>query len=91
MTRRIELARTVERALRKLDEVTRTRVLDRIDALSADPIPPGSKSLGRNKGERIFRIRIGAYRVIYKVRRELILVFRLDHRRRAYQHFRRAA
>jgi mRNA interferase RelE/StbE len=56
-----------------------------IDSLESDPRPKGSRKL---KGaEQDFRIRIGDYRILYRVEddRLLVVVIRIRHRRGVYR------
>jgi mRNA interferase RelE/StbE len=60
------------------------RMKPKIDALASDPHPPGVKNL---QGEYAFRIRVGDYRIVYRVRgKELVvLLLRIGHRREIYR------
>jgi mRNA interferase RelE/StbE len=62
----------------------RDRVRIAIDALSADPRPPGAVELA---GRDDYRIRVGDYRVVCAVddAERLVLVARLAHRREVYR------
>jgi len=54
---------TVIRALRRIHPVEERRIRDRIEALSENPRPAGCLQLYEN----VYRIRVGAYRIIYQV------------------------
>lgn len=56
-----------------------------IDGLASDPRPPGCKKL--KDEERVFRIRVGEYRILYEVHdnRLLVLVIRISKREDAYR------
>jgi mRNA interferase RelE/StbE len=74
------------RTLQSLPRDVRGRIRDAIDALSEDPRPHGVKSLqGSRKGH--LRLRVGDYRVIYRVEddRFVILVVTIGHRREVYR------
>jgi mRNA interferase RelE/StbE len=61
------------------------RVNAAILALSEDPYPPGSKKL---QGEEdLYRVRVGDYRVLYRVEDErlVVLVVNIGHRRDIYR------
>jgi mRNA interferase RelE/StbE len=66
----------------------RRRLSRRIDALARNPRPPGAKLL--HGGERLYRIRAGDYRILYRVedRRLIVLVVKLGHRREIYRRLR---
>jgi mRNA interferase RelE/StbE len=55
--------------LSRLPSRDRARVVARVEALAADPTPPGAKPLsGHLKG--YWRLRVGEYRVAYSIDRE---------------------
>jgi len=61
----IEVRPHAVRALRQLDPTTRQAVAKVIDALAADPRPPGTQAL---TGHRPYlRVRSGSYRIICSV------------------------
>lgn len=62
----------------------RERIGNAIDALAADPRPPGAVKLA---GHDDFRVRVGDYRVVYAVddTERLVLVARIAHRREVYR------
>ncbi|MEO5921370.1 MAG: type II toxin-antitoxin system RelE/ParE family toxin [Pseudolysinimonas sp.] len=80
---RVEVRPAAERALRRIDAQDRPRIRGAIALLARDPRPPASRKL---KGRDGFRVRVGAYRVLYTVRDEvlLIVVVTLGHRRDVY-------
>lgn len=74
-------AKEIERISRKKD---RQRVVERIGGLADDPRPPGCQKLsGRDR----YRVRQGAYRIIYAVEDERLVVYvvRVGHRREVYR------
>jgi mRNA interferase RelE/StbE len=83
---RFVLLPSAERALRKLDPSIARRVARRIDRLADDPRPTGAKLL---KGEPagVLRVRIGDWRLLYRVDdgRLTILVIDLGHRSSIYE------
>ena len=62
----------VERRLTALPEIDRAHLVTRLRALANQPRPKGVKALARN----VYRLRVGRYRVIYKVldREQLVLI-----------------
>ena len=81
---RIVLRKSAAKEIEKLDKKNISRVMGKIQALSVDPRPPGCKKL---TGEEKYRIRAGAYRILYQiVDHELIVtIVRVRHRRDAYR------
>jgi mRNA interferase RelE/StbE len=80
---RIELRPAAVRALRKLDKPTRLRIQGVIALLAEDPRPPAARALQGRPG---WRVRVGDYRVIYRVADDvlLVLIVALGHRREIY-------
>ncbi len=56
---------SVEKDLRSLPQKTVARVFDHAEKLQQEPFPRGSRKL--SGAERLHRIRIGDYRMIYEV------------------------
>jgi mRNA interferase RelE/StbE len=76
---------SAESELESLDDRLLRRIFERIESLAENPRPPGCKKL---KGAaNLWRIRIGAYRVVYAVddTNRLVEVRRVRHRREAYE------
>jgi mRNA interferase RelE/StbE len=81
----VALTSSARRDIRALSEDIRSRVLLAIKALAGNPRPQGVKRLTGT--DDLYRIRIGAYRVVYRIHdNELeILIIRVRHRREAYR------
>lgn len=82
----IDLSQDARRFLHELrDEKLKQRLGRKIDALIANPRPPGCEKLSGM--ENCWRIRVGDYQVIYTVydNRLVILVIRIGHRREIYR------
>jgi len=81
----ITFARSARRELERLDATVIARVLPKIEALADEPRPSGCKKL-RGPADR-WRIRIGAYRVIYEIddTAEIVDIIAVRHRREAYR------
>ena len=85
---RIEVSATAEKQIRKLRREDQVRVLRAIQPLATEPIPQGSRKI---RGyDDVFRIRVGNYRIIYRVagRRLLIIILKIGHRREIYRSLR---
>lgn len=74
-------AKELERIGTKKD---RARIIAAIHALAKDPRPSGCTKLSGADG---YRIRVGAYRVIYTIQdnRLIITVIKIGHRRDVYR------
>ncbi len=77
---------TARKELYKLPDKVLKKVLSAIDGLSNDPRPPGVKKL-KGKGENLWRIRVGDYRVIYLVDDQIriINVRKIGNRKDVYE------
>jgi mRNA interferase RelE/StbE len=82
---RVELTRTAQRDLRRLDPPVRQRVNSALVALAEDP--QGNTSLRKLTGRRETRLRVGDWRVLLMLDPEprTILVLRVLPRGRAYR------
>ncbi len=78
---------TAKRELARFSVAVRRRVGRAVDALATDPRPSGSKQLAGMPAERIWRIRVGDYRILYEIRdsRLVVLVIPIGHRREVYR------
>lgn len=89
MTRRylVEFLRSAERELESLPRAAQRTVAHAIDSLANDARPDGAKLLSGTGRERIWRLDVGDYRVLYQIEddRLLILVVRVADRREAYR------
>jgi mRNA interferase RelE/StbE len=67
-----------------MDPPVQQRLRGAIELLAVDPRPPASRRL---VGRPAYRVRVGDYRILYNVEDDMlvIVVFRLAHRRDAYE------
>jgi len=65
----------------------RGQIKKRIEALAANPTPPGSKKLcGVVDGDYpVHRVRQGDYRILYSVRPVIIVILDIGHRKDVYR------
>lgn len=82
---RITFARSARKDLSRLDKAVVSRIFTRIEALSVDPRPPGSRKI--QGADDMWRIRVGNYRVIYTVADadRVVDIITVRHRRDAYR------
>lgn len=73
------------REFRKLPPDIQKRMRPKIDALSKNPRPPGVEKLAGS--EDSYRLRVGDYRVLYRIKDNLLIValVRIAHRREVYR------
>jgi mRNA interferase RelE/StbE len=81
----IFLSSSSENFLKKCDKEIRERALKIIKGLSNEPFPRDSKRVVGRK-EKLFRVRVGDYRILYVVFHEKneILIADIDKRSRVY-------
>lgn len=83
----VHTSQKAEQFLKKLDQHIRKRIEERLKKLGANPIPSDAKFIGRDEeNEKIFRYRVGDFRVLYKVKdtQKVVLVAKVDKRPRIY-------
>ena len=76
---------SVHKDLRRLPQAVVARVMTRIEGLAADPLPPRVVKL--SDAERLYRIRVGDYRIVYEVDAEArrVTIHYVRHRRDVYR------
>lgn len=81
----IGFARSARKQLQSLDRTIALRIVARIEALSVTPRPLGCVKL--EGGARLWRIRVGDYRVVYEIddERRVVDVTAVRHRRDVYR------
>lgn len=84
MSYALVIERAALKSLTKISPPHRDRVIRAIEELANDPRPPGVKKLRQREA---WRLRVGAYRVIYEIHENevMVLVIRVRHRREAYR------
>ena len=74
--------------LRALPRKAQRQIARRIGNLASDPRPPGAVRLRDPRVRRLWRVRMGDYRIIYQVRRRqlVVVIVRVGHRKDVYRH-----
>lgn len=85
MAYRITIDPAALREMKKIPPKIRQQIVHAIDALSGDPRPDGARKLTGSRSS--YRIRVGEYRVLYRItdRELLVLVVKVGHRRDVYR------
>ena len=85
MAHRIELTPRAKRDLKKLPGDARAKIQPHLDALALEPRPHGVSKL--EDETNLWRIRVGAHRILFQVHDEilLVLVVKIADRREAYR------
>lgn len=86
MTFSIKVDRQPEDFLKKAERKLQERLIKKIEALKQDPIPHDAKRVV-NRKEKVFRVRVGDYRILYVVylKENTILLSKIDKRSTAYK------
>jgi len=76
---------SVEKDLRPLSKALISRVIKRLEQLKTNPLPREAVKLFGT--ERLYRIRVGDYRIVYEVntKAKQITVHYIRHRREVYR------
>jgi mRNA interferase RelE/StbE len=82
---RVELTRSAEKDLRRIDKSQVAAIYRGLEGLAADPRPHGVKKL--SGADRTYRIRLGDYRIVYEIEDDalVVLVIRVAHRKDVYR------
>jgi len=85
MAYRVQIKAPALKSLKKISEPDQSRIMRRVDALADDPRPAGVKKL--QGADDLYRLRLGASRVIYQIQDDilLVLVVRIGHRKEIYR------
>ncbi len=80
----VQIRRSAEKEIARLPLRDRQRIVERIAGLAVDPRPPGCTKLS---GQDKYRVRQGAYRVVYTIDDAVVtvIVVRVAHRRDVYR------
>lgn len=71
----------VHEQLLKLDSLLSKRIIKKVSELSENPF---SKEIKKLRGIPGYRLRVGDYRVIFDMEKDLILILKIGHRKNIY-------
>lgn len=83
----VRFEKPAEKYIEKLkDKILVKRLLNKIEKLKENPFPSGAVRVGEYKEEKVFRVRVGYYRILCYVEydKSLIVIANIDKRPRAY-------
>jgi mRNA interferase RelE/StbE len=85
MKYKVEINRTAEKSIDKIDKKFLKKIIERIDYLADDPRHHGSIKLSGE--EHTYRTRVGKYRIVYEIHdtKVLVIVINVDHRKDIYR------
>lgn len=83
----VELSQNSAKFLEKIGMHISDRIKERLKLLSVNPVPSDSKFITRDGSDKVFRIRIGDFRALYKTKdkKKIVLIAKIDKRPRVYQ------
>ena len=81
---KVIFTKSVKKDFRKIPKLDVSKILNEIADLAKNPRSFKTKKL---KGEKLYRLRVGNYRVIYDIQDNLLLIFvvKLGHRSDIYR------
>ena len=81
---RITIKNSAAKELEAIPKKDLQRIIKRIQSLTENPRPKGSKKFS---GQEQYRIRQGDYRIVYSIedKNSLIDIFKIGHRREIYR------
>ena len=81
---KVIFTKSVKKDFRKIPKLEVSKILNEIAYLAKNPRSSKTKKL---KGEKLYRLRVGNYRVIYDIKDNLMLIFavKLGHRSDIYR------
>ena len=81
---RLVVRESVAKDLRDIPKQDVSRILDSLKSLAKEPRPPGSQKLS---GQERYRIRRGAYRILYEIDDTdiCIVIVKVGHRKDVYR------
>jgi mRNA interferase RelE/StbE len=83
----VEFTPAAVRDLKRLDPAVRLQLLRASTILKATPYPGTTARIKVLVGitPRHYRLRVGDYRIVYRIEESQVIVVRVAHRREAYQ------
>mgnify|MGYP001576217767 CR=1 FL=1 len=81
----VDFSSSAKKFLKKAEKYVTKRIINEIEKLRADPFPKDVKRVV-NRKEKVFRVRVGDYRIQYSVfyDKNLLFVSDVDNRSKAY-------
>ncbi len=82
----IKFSTKATKFIKKLDNINKERIKEKIYKLSENPFPSESVRVESYKDYKVFRVRVGNFRILYNVdfTEKLIIIVKVDKRPRAY-------
>lgn len=86
-TYKIEFVKSAQKEFDRLDTKLQIKTAEALSLLSQNPFSELLKVKKLRGADNLYRIRLGDYRVVYKLRNEqlIVLVIKIGHRREIYR------
>ncbi|MEK6825845.1 MAG: type II toxin-antitoxin system RelE/ParE family toxin [Nanoarchaeota archaeon] len=84
MTYHIEWKENALRNLRKIEISIVRRVIKNVEEMQEDPF---SKDVKKLRGCQEYRLRVGDYRIIFSLEKDIITILKVGHRQQVYEQF----
>ena len=80
----IEIKKSAAKEIASLPKSEIARIVEKIERLANDPRPNGCKKLS---GDEKYRIRVGRYRILYRIEDTLLIIYlvKVGHRKDVYR------
>jgi mRNA interferase RelE/StbE len=81
----IDFKPSVEKDLRSLPKAAAARIVERIEGLRDEPLP--RQAIKLSGVEKLYRIRVGQYRIVYEIdlQSEQVTIYYVRHRKDVYR------
>lgn len=81
----VQWKKSAEKDIRAIDARQIPHLVKAVESLSTNPIPTQSRKL--RYAERIYRLRVGQYRIVYEVDidNRTVMIYHVRHRKNAYR------
>lgn len=86
---RIEFTKSAQKEFVKLSKKVQDKIVDSLQLLATNPFSELIKFKKIRGADNLFRIRIGDYRVVYEIKKNvlMIIVIKVGHRKEVYRKF----
>ena len=81
-----EFSTRANKYIKKLDLITKKRILEKINKLEENPFPQEIERVEDFENEKVFRVRVGDQRILYivKYNPNRLIITKVDKRPRVY-------
>jgi len=81
---KVQYQKQAYKFLKDAENILTKRLLQKIESLKLDPVPRDAKVL--ESSNKLFRVRVGDYRILYEIYHEenLLVIVKIDKRSKVY-------